>query len=195
MATTQAPHPWHAVLAHVRRGTTGALRRWAATHGPNLGAARVPPRDGEPYGRRVLSADAQGEIMLAAWRPYAACAPHDHGRARGMVVVLEGELTETALTPSAGGLRTGATRVVSAGDVLQVSPGTVHEMRAHAGALTLHVYVPGVRAMRVYDRDARATLQVADGCGAWVPADPSLILRSWPWDARADRSAAASPRP
>jgi hypothetical protein len=60
-----------------------------------------------------------------------------------------------------------------------------------SGGLTLHVYVPGVHAMRVYDRASRATLEVADGCGAWVPADHSLIVRRWPW-VRPDDAAPAT---
>lgn len=168
-------------ILDVHRGTASALRQWAAGQLHPLRAARVAPRDGEPYGRRVLSVDAQGEVMLASWRSGATCAPHDHGGARGMVLVLEGRLTETVQTPFRGGLRPGPSRTVTAGDLLHVEPRMVHEMRADDEALTLHVYVPRVRPMRVYDRVSCATLHVADACGAWVPSDPSLVLERCSW--------------
>jgi hypothetical protein len=35
--------------------------------------------------------------------------------------------------------------------------------------------------MRVYDRASRATLRVADDCGAWVPKMPEAILERRAW--------------
>jgi hypothetical protein len=140
------------------------------------------PRVGHPYGRRVLLEDADGEVMLASWRRGASCAPHDHGDARGIVIVLEGCFTEAVYAVSPAGLRPVSSRTVSPGDALAVDHGLVHDMRAHGDGMTLHVYVPGVHAMRVYDREARATLLVAGDCGAWVPDEPSQVLRRWSWD-------------
>jgi hypothetical protein len=171
----------------------------------SLRQVQIAPRDGEPYGRCVLWADAEGEVMLASWRKGAACAPHDHGHAEGMVVVLDGRFTEVAYDAPPHGLLTMRRRAASVGDVVRVPPGLVHEMRAEtcgnatplraSGGLTLHVYVPGIHAMKVYDRATRATLEVADGCGAWVPADLSLIVRRWPWDRPDDVAPGAKANP
>ena len=61
--------------------------------------------------------------------------------------------------------------------------------------MTLHVYVPGVHAMRVYDRATRATLLVAGECGAWVPDEPSQVLRRWSWDRTDDGAQDRQPAP
>ena len=120
--------------------------------------------------------------MLASWRSEASCAPHDHGHARGLVVVLDGEFTETVYAVTRRGLTTTALHAHSAGAVLRVGGGLVHAMRCHRGGTTLHVYVPGVHSMRVYDVVAQATLVVADGCGAWVPQNSELVVHRLPWD-------------
>ena len=183
MITTPPRSNWDAALAYVTLGDRHALAQMALARSDEALAARPMPRAGQPYGRRVLMASSEGEVMLASWRRGASCAPHDHGEARGVVIVLDGRFTEVAYAVSAGGLRPVSTRTVSAGDALSVDEGLVHDMRAHGDGLTLHVYVPGVHAMRVYDRATRATLLVAGDCGAWVPDEPSQVLRRWSWDA------------
>jgi quercetin dioxygenase-like cupin family protein len=182
MITSSARSPWDAAFACVRRGDGAALAQLALAHADEARAARPMPRAGQPYGRRILCADAEGEVMLASWRRGASCAPHDHGEARGIVIVLAGAFTERVYAASPAGLRTLSSQTVSPGDALTVEHGLVHDMQAHGDGMTLHVYVPGVHAMRVYDRDARATLLVAGDCGAWVPDEPSQVLRRWPWD-------------
>jgi quercetin dioxygenase-like cupin family protein len=182
MITSSARSPWDAALACVGHGDSAALTRMALAHAGELRAARPMPRAGQPYGRRVLFASGEGEVMLASWRRGASCAPHDHGEARGLVIVLEGRFTEGVYAVSPGGLRHVSTRTVSAGDALAIDQGLVHDMRAHGDGMTLHVYVPGVHTMRVYDRETRSTLLVGDDCGAWVPDEPSQVLRRWAWD-------------
>ncbi len=186
MLTAPPRSTWDAALACVKREDAAGLVALALSHADEARAARPMPRAGQPYGRRVLLANAEGEVMLASWRRGASCAPHDHGEARGIVVVLDGGFTEGVYAaPSGGGIRGVASRTVSAGDAIAVDRGLVHDMRAHGDGMTLHVYVPGVHAMRVYDREARATLLVAGDCGAWVPDEPSQVLRRWPWESAA----------
>jgi quercetin dioxygenase-like cupin family protein len=188
MITTPRRSTWDAALACVKREDAGGVAQLALEHAGEARAARPMPRVGQPYGRRVLLANAEGEVMLASWRRGASCAPHDHGEARGIVVVLDGCFTEVAYAVSARGLRAVSSRTVSPGDALAVDHGMVHDMRAHGDGMTLHVYVPGVHAMRVYDRAARATLLVAGDCGAWVPDEPSQVLQRWSWDRTEDSS-------
>jgi cysteine dioxygenase len=188
MITTPPPSTWHAALAYVKTGNAAALAHLALARAAEARAARPMPRAGQPYGRRVLLESAEGEVMLASWRRAASCAPHDHGDARGIVIVLDGRFTEVVYAVDPRGVRPVSSRTVSAGDALAVDEGLVHDMRAHGDGMTLHVYVPGVHAMRVYDREARATLLVAGDCGAWVPDEPSQVLRRWSWD-RSDDAA------
>ena len=55
-------------------------------------------------------------------------------------------------------------------------------LRAWAGAgVGLHFYLPAITGMRVYDCDRRETLIVGDDCGAWVPADPALVIARTAW--------------
>jgi len=187
MLTASPRSTWDTALACVKREDAAGLVALALSRADEARAARPMPRAGQPYGRRVLLATAEGEVMLASWRRGASCAPHDHGEARGVVVVLEGGFTEEVYAASSGGgIRGVSSRTVSAGDAIAVGRGLVHDMRAHGDGMTLHVYVPGVHAMRVYDREARATLLVAGDCGAWVPGDPSQVLGRWRWESAAE---------
>jgi len=172
---------WDDAIAHVREHRASALARLILARRDVLLGCTPAPRDGEPYGRRVLYACARGEVMLAGWRRGARCAPHDHGSARGMVAVLEGRFTETAYVLDPSGVRPRARRVVSRGDTLAVTVDAVHDLEANEGGTTLHVYVPRIQKMRVYDVRARATLEVADDCGAWVPGDAALVVRRTEW--------------
>jgi hypothetical protein len=48
----------------------------------------------EPYERRVLLNSSSFEVMMATWRPGIRCAPHDHGGASGLVLLLSGSFIE-----------------------------------------------------------------------------------------------------
>ncbi|HEY1696486.1 MAG TPA: hypothetical protein VGG39_30200 [Polyangiaceae bacterium] len=173
---------WDRVLACAARADDAALLQLVDACAHALAGARVPPCDGEPYGRTILHATPRGEVMLATWRAGRRCAPHDHGASRGRVVVLEGAFTETVFGWAGEALERRAALAASAGAVLGVEEGLVHAMRCDAPGATLHVYVPRVDAMRVHDLEARETIVVAESCGAWVPRDPSLVVRRWSWD-------------
>ena len=143
--------------------------------------APAVPSD-RPYGRRELYTSAEGEVMLASWRPGASSAPHDHGRSRGFVIVLEGAFEEHAFA-----LRAGPTRLEKVqdargwrrGDGIVVRRGPVHALTCIDGGLTLHVYAGPPGPFRIYDVTRRET-HVARG-GAWLPPDETLTRE--PWDA------------
>ena len=69
------------------------------------------------------------------------------------------------------------------GSVIPVHAGAIHDMQAAGEALGLHLYAPPVSAMRVHDVNRRETLTVADDCGAWIPANPALVLTRTAWPA------------
>ncbi|HEX5098694.1 MAG TPA: cysteine dioxygenase family protein [Polyangiaceae bacterium] len=137
--------------------------------------------DAEPYGRRVLHTSSRGEVMLAGWRAGACSAPHDHGRAEGVVVVLQGRFVERAYACGEPPLVVASERELAAGDLIRVSPGIVHDMRSREAGLTLHLYAPGIEEMRVYDPVGRVTWRVSGTSGAWLPRVPEMIRERIPW--------------
>jgi SAM-dependent methyltransferase len=149
-----------------------------------------PPR---PYGRRILHASTQGEVMLAAWRHGACAAPHDHGGGQGVVLPLRGRFEERSycIDPLAGSLgEAGEPRTLSRGEALEVAPHTVHDMASlDDEGLTLHLYAGTLGPMRVYDLAARITWETHGG--AWLPVDDSV--KSHPWGPAATEPGVMAP--
>jgi hypothetical protein len=54
-------------------------------------------------------------------------------------------------------------------------------MRCDAAGVTLHVYLPAIDRMRVYDLVQRCTFLVDDGAGAWIPRDGQHVIGVEPW--------------
>ncbi|MBT2482594.1 cysteine dioxygenase family protein [Streptomyces sp. ISL-94] len=83
------------------------------------------------------------EVWLLSWVPGQGSGLHDHGASSGVLTVLDGELTEH--TPR-GPLthRPGAQRVFA--------PGYAHEVVNDSldGAVSLHVYFPGLTEMPMH---------------------------------------------
>ena len=117
-----------------------------------------------PCGQRAwvsLDAGEDAEAWLIGWPPGTGTPWHDHGGAEGAMAVVAGELTEHAVEAPAGygygsGLRlpggTGHIRVLSAGRARAFSGRHIH-MVANQGretAFSVHVYAPGLPAMREY---------------------------------------------
>ena len=83
------------------------------------------------------------EMWLLSWVPGQSSGRHDHGRSSGLLTVLEGTLTERhGGTPRT--LRPGAQHVFA--------PGYVHEVVNDSlnGAVSLHVYYPGLTEMPMH---------------------------------------------
>ena len=176
------PHNhWNDLLDLVRHDRDGLFLARAARHAAELAAARPVCVAGQPYGRVLLHHTGFGEVMLAGWRPGARSAPHDHGQAHGLVAVLEGSFTETTYQFDGSELRATAERDHSLGDLLRAPPGLIHDLYAADGGLTLHVYVPRIAAMRVYDPRERTTLMVTGDSGAWIPGNPEFVVERRRW--------------
>jgi predicted metal-dependent enzyme (double-stranded beta helix superfamily) len=137
--------------------------------------------DTEPYGRRPLHTSSRGEVMLAGWRAGACSAPHDHGRAQGLVVVLQGRFVERAYAFGQPSLVVVSEHELAPGDWTRVSPGIVHDMRSRDAGLTLHLYTPGIEEMQVFDPLGRVTWRVSGTSGAWLPRVPEVIRERIPW--------------
>ena len=87
------------------------------------------------------------EVWLLSWLPGQGSGLHDHGRSSGVLTVLEGALHERALTAQ-GETR----RVLAPGRQRVFAPGYVHEVVNDSleGAVSLHVYFPGLTEMKTY---------------------------------------------
>ena len=174
--------PFVAALAELRATGRVSIATLSAARAQAM--ALPPPRvervAGRPYTREVLYAEADvGEVMRATWAPGVRSAPHDHGGARGLVAVLEGRFEERGYAMSSSlGLREGAVRELSRGDILEISVERVHAMTSLAArGVTLHVYAGDVASFRLFDETARVTLRARGG--AWLPADVVLSEERW----------------
>jgi predicted metal-dependent enzyme (double-stranded beta helix superfamily) len=134
------------------------------------------------YGRTVLRAGPEVEVMVARWTPGRGCAPHDHGGSTGVVRVLQGEATHVWYHIQDGALVEVGQERAGAGDLLLVDPALIHAMRPADGVplVTLHLYAAPIASMAVFDCHAKRSLRVTGRSGAWIPDDPSLILRELP---------------
>ncbi len=87
------------------------------------------------------------EVWLLSWLPGQGSGLHDHGRSSGVLTVLDGTLHERALTP-----RGETRRVLTPGHQRVFAPGYVHDVVNESldGAVSLHVYFPGLTEMTPY---------------------------------------------
>jgi predicted metal-dependent enzyme (double-stranded beta helix superfamily) len=87
------------------------------------------------------------EVWLLSWLPGQGSGLHDHGRSNGLLTVLDGTLHERAL--AAGGE---TRRTLTAGHQRVSAPGYVHDVVNESldGAVSLHVYFPGLTEMTPY---------------------------------------------
>ncbi len=139
------------------------------------------PSAGEPYSRKVLLREPGVEVLLAAWAEGARCAPHDHGGALGVVHLLRGRFIERTWTRRGADLVVTSTRSLEAPARLPVDDGSIHDMEASLGGISLHVYRPCIREMRVYDVTRRETLVLSEDCGAWIPKETRQIVSREGW--------------
>jgi tellurite resistance-related uncharacterized protein len=88
------------------------------------------------------------EVWLLSWLPGQGSGLHDHGASHGVHTVLQGALRERSLA-ARGGTARETTRVLTAGHQRAFAPGYVHEVVNDSldGAVSLHVYFPGLTEM------------------------------------------------
>jgi predicted metal-dependent enzyme (double-stranded beta helix superfamily) len=142
--------------------------------------AALPPA-GEPYSRTILLRNDSVEVLLAAWGEGARSAPHDHGRATGVVFLVRGRFIERTWKRTGTGWAVASARAFDAPARLAVDDGEIHDMEASSGGISLHVYRPCIQGMRVLDIARRETLVVSDDCGAWIPLETRQIVTRKDW--------------
>jgi quercetin dioxygenase-like cupin family protein len=116
-------------------------------------------------GVRLLH-EADYEVWLLCWPPGSRVTPHDHGESSGAFTLVSGCLTEIRWH---GGVR--EERPLSAGEVIDIPRGVVHDVVATAGpAFSLHVYAPPLTTMSFYDQDGRRVVRTE----AVADAEPGI---------------------
>jgi cysteine dioxygenase len=138
--------------------------------------------DAEPYGRKILFSNESIEVMLAHWTYQAAASPHNHGQSGGLIWFVKGNFYEQHFRFLNSNLeKTDQKILYKENDVVQVDPSHIHSCQPEHSGLSLHIYSPPIHRMKVWDLKNKQTLIVADHCGAWIPADFSLILEKSNW--------------
>jgi hypothetical protein len=176
---------WARGLAELERTGTLSSSFCAELLARDFLSLALSPAPGRPYGRRVLHASAQGEVMLAQWRTGQSSAPHDHGGARGAVLVLAGAFVEERFLFSGEGLEAlPGSWAWSRGEVVRVSAAVIHDMTSQeALGLTLHFYAGEIGPARLFDQERRCTVHSRGG--AWIPAEEEGgAVRVVPWSER-----------
>jgi mannose-6-phosphate isomerase-like protein (cupin superfamily) len=92
------------------------------------------------------------DAWLLTWPGRGATDLHDHGASAAALTVVEGTL-EHVLASRGGGL---ARETFSAGTLLSVEPGAVHDVRnpTTSPAVSIHAYSPPLSRMTFFRRDA-----------------------------------------
>jgi mannose-6-phosphate isomerase-like protein (cupin superfamily) len=114
--------------------------------------APVPENGGDPASARSvrLIATTLYDVWAITWPTGSGLGPHDHGGARSVLHVVEGELTETfADRPEEGPSRS---RVLRKGDSSCGEASFLHDLenRSHVEATSLHVYSPPLSDLTLF---------------------------------------------
>lgn len=127
---------------------------------------------GKPYYRRLLFQNTEVELLIMNWSQIA-CAPHDHGQSYGWIQVINGTTNNTVYQCQDGFLPEALfSQDKQQGSVFFAPKSGIHHMKSSDDTLvTLHLYSPPIKNMKVYDLDQCAACIVSEDCGAWWPED------------------------
>ncbi|MFF0190707.1 cysteine dioxygenase [Streptomyces sp. NPDC005244] len=94
------------------------------------------------------------EVWLLSWVPGQGSGLHDHGGSSGVLTVLDGALTERTER---------GTRALGSGAQRVFAPGYAHEVVNDSleGAVSLHVYYPGLTEMPMHAARCAVAASVA----------------------------------
>lgn len=92
------------------------------------------------YARHLVFKSSHVEILVVCWRPGQGSPIHDHGVADGLMIILEGEITNTSYFQDGRKVTT----VWRPGDVGHTPVGASHEVKntTQEDVVSLHVYAP-----------------------------------------------------
>jgi predicted metal-dependent enzyme (double-stranded beta helix superfamily) len=92
------------------------------------------------YARHLVLRSENVEILVVCWRPGQGSPVHGHGPSDGLMVILEGEITNTTYSPNGQKITT----VWGEGAVGHTPVGAQHEVRntSNKDVVSLHIYAP-----------------------------------------------------
>ena len=109
---------------------------------------------GQNYKRNTIIESDCFQILLICWKAGQFSPIHDHFGSRCVVKVLAGTARETTYI-EAGDSVTTLTRLYRPGTVFGGEDGDIHVLgnpnSANTGLVTMHVYVPALTHMRLFD--------------------------------------------
>lgn len=130
------------------------------------------PKD-KPYYRKMIYEDDYVEMIVMNWADID-CAPHDHGQSTGWIQVMNGSTKQTVYQAHGESLPLPLfTEYKRNGSLFFAPEKGIHKMgrEGEHPLVTLHLYSPPIRGMRVYDLETCAACVVSSDCGAWWPED------------------------
>lgn len=138
---------------------------------PDLSLVPLPENDTQPYTKVSLATTDFIEVMLVCWLPNKITAPHDHGQSFCVVKLLTGHLSNTLFDVNQQILVPREQHTYKTNDIHYVPAGQIHAEGSltHDLGYSLHLYVPPIQNMRVYDLDTNQGHIVTKGAGAWTP--------------------------
>ncbi|WP_226585250.1 cysteine dioxygenase [Halobacillus litoralis] len=135
--------------------------------------------DDKPYYRQMIYEDDEVEMIVMNWADID-CAPHDHGHSTGWIQVMNGETKQTIYQAEGETLPLPLyTEFKEKGSLFFAPEGGIHKMgrKGEHDLVTLHLYSPPIRGMRVYDLETCAACVVSSDCGAWWPEEQRQLVQ------------------
>jgi quercetin dioxygenase-like cupin family protein len=95
------------------------------------------------YARHLVFKSDNVEILVVCWRPGQGSPIHHHDKADGLMIILDGEITNTSYHPDGRKITT----VWRPGDVGHTPVGVSHEVKntSTQDVVSLHVYAPPLK--------------------------------------------------
>lgn len=95
------------------------------------------------YARHLVLKSSHVEVLVVCWRPGQGSPIHDHGPSDGLMIILEGEITNTSYHPDGRKV----TSVWCPGTVGHTPVGVSHEVvnRSESDVVSLHIYAPPLK--------------------------------------------------
>lgn len=90
------------------------------------------------YEKKPIFNNGKRQADLVEWEPNSESLPHDHGSARGKVIILEGEFWQERFHKLTKRYR--GTDKLKPGDIISEGPGEIHIFGTKTGGKTLNYY-------------------------------------------------------
>lgn len=96
----------------------------------------------ESYGRTLVTKNPNMEVMVMSWASGDISAIHDHGKTTFGAVRVLGPAMHNVFVETEKGLRLAKRELLSAGQILSVAPGFIHQLGNYSRQpfLSLHLY-------------------------------------------------------